>query len=88
MDTDLFLDRCEKLGKGLHSLGNEFFKSLKEGVSGEKLDDLVRRAKEKIKLFEALSADIEDEQEEEEIQCFIRNIDKLKGYISKVESES
>ncbi|MEJ2393438.1 MAG: hypothetical protein P8Z77_01435 [Candidatus Thiodiazotropha sp.] len=88
MDTDLFLERCETLGKGLHTLANNFYFALDEGVTGEALDDLVKRAKEKIKLFDELAADIEDEDEKEEIDHFIRNIDQLRGDILKVEQGS
>jgi hypothetical protein len=88
MDTELFLERCEILGKGLHTLANDFYFALDEGVTGEALDDLVNRAKEKIKLFDELAADIEDEEEEEEIECFIRNIEQLRGDILKVEQGS
>ena len=87
MDTDIFLERCENIEKGLHKLSNEFYHALDEEAPKEKLNDLAILAKEKIMLFEKLSADIEDEDEEEEIQCFNRYINKLKGYILKIEKE-
>ena len=85
MDTDLFLERCENIEKGLHKLANEFYASLNDGSPGEARDELIARAKEKISLFERLSLDIEDEDEEEEIQVFNRYINKLKGYLLKSE---
>ena len=87
MDTDLFLERCENIEKGLHKLANDFYKSLSDGSSHEDRKDLINRAKDKVSLFECLSLDIEDEDEEEEIQTFNRYIEKLRGYIVKAESE-
>ncbi|WP_438426222.1 hypothetical protein [Aquimarina macrocephali] len=85
MDTDLFLERCEEVENGLHKLSNELYFTLNKGVTGKKLDDLISRAKEKVKLFDQLSADIEDRQEKEEIESFKRNINQLRGDILKVE---
>ena len=82
MDTDIFLERCAALSKGLHKLSNDFYASLTDGASGEERNELIRLAKEKITLYNELYADIKgDEQEEEEMECFIRYIDKLKRYL-------
>jgi hypothetical protein len=36
MNTDLFLERCETLGMGLHTLGNDFYFALDEGAQGKR----------------------------------------------------
>jgi|GEM_PF-3796746 len=82
MDTDIFLARCEALDEGLHKLSNEFYASLTDGAPGKERNELIRLAKEKITLYNELYADSKgDEQEEKEMECFIRYIDKLKRYL-------
>ncbi|MCR9145106.1 MAG: hypothetical protein NXI24_22900 [bacterium] len=92
MDTDLFLERCEAVENGLHALKNEFFHSLDEGPPDADRSDLIARAREKIRLFEELVADIadpqEDPEEEEEIQTFYRYINSLKEYVARAEFAS
>ena len=85
MDTEVFLERCEEIDIGLRKLADDLYESVTEGEPGEVRDDLVRRAKEKIKLFDKLSADIEDEAEEEEIEWYIRYIDSLKEDLGKLD---
>ena len=85
MDTDIFLARCEALDEGLHDLSNEFYASLTDGAPGKERNELIRLAKEKITLYNELYAEIKgDEQEEEEMERFIRYIDKLKRYLQEV----
>ena len=84
MDTDIFLARCEALSKGLHKLSNECYASLTDGAPGKERNELIRLAKEKITLYNELYADIKgDEQEEEEMECFIMYIDQLKEFLQE-----
>lgn len=83
MDTDIFLARCEALDEGLHDLSNEFYASLTDGAPGKERNELIRLAKEKITLYNELYADIKGDEQEEEMEYFIRYIDKLKRYLEK-----
>lgn len=83
MDTDIFLARCEALDDGLHDLVNDCCESLTEGSLGDERDQLVRLAREKITLFDELSASVTHEPHKEEIQSFNRYINQLKEFVKK-----
>ncbi len=81
MDTEIFLDRCEEIqgeNSELAVLADDLYESLEEGSDGPEREELVRRAKEKIRLWEALWEDLEDEELKEEVQPIYRYIDSLK----------
>jgi hypothetical protein len=83
MDTEVFLARCESLDDGLHDLVNDCYDSLTEGASAEERDRLVSLAKEKINLFNELSADVVHEPHKEEIQSFNRYIKQLNKFVQE-----
>lgn len=84
MDTDIFLARCESLDDGLHDLVNECYDSLTEAIDDEEKQRLVLLAKEKITLFNDLTADVEYAPHKEEIKCFNRYINHLKKFVQEV----
>ena len=96
MDREDFLERCREIeeGVGLAELADDLYASLKRGAEGPERDELVKRAKEKIRLWDALWADLEKlpekarESRQEEVQSINRLIKRLHRYFQKLNPES
>jgi hypothetical protein len=82
METEIYLERREKIEKGLQELADDLYAALEEASKGPEWEELVSRAKEKIKLFDELWAEL-DEEERAELQPINSYIKDIRAYIQK-----
>ncbi|MEJ2065836.1 MAG: hypothetical protein P8X74_21585 [Reinekea sp.] len=96
MDTEVFLSRCEEIeeGTGLADLADDLYLSLDEGEDGPERDALVNQAKEKIRLYNALWADLETQEEDikqrrqKEVKPMCRYIESMQEDLEAMGRES
>jgi hypothetical protein len=84
------LSRCEEIeeGTGLAELADNLYRSLKKGEDGPERDALVKQAREKIRLYNVLWAELDDEEDKEEVEMSMYNyIKALQGDLQKLEVE-
>ena len=89
MDTDVFLDRCDAIEKGLHELADDLYASIEDGQPGDEREELVKLAKEKIESYDEFFAELEDDGEREEAEGVLnREIKRLRRAVQRIESGS
>jgi hypothetical protein len=64
MERKVFLSRCKEIREDLSELSDDLYLSLDEGEDGPERDALVKQAQEKIRLYNALWADLETQEED------------------------
>jgi hypothetical protein len=75
-----FLARCKEIRGGLHSLSDDLYASLEDGSGGPERDELVKQAQEKARLYNALWAELDDEDDKDEVKMSMYNyIEALQG---------
>lgn len=89
MTTDQFLERCEAIEEGLHTLSNRMFSVSKKEIVGAEAETLALASREKIRLYEAFMSDLEGDEDniEEAEDALKRGITQLRGYLAKLETE-
>lgn len=88
MTTEQFLERCEEIETGLHTLSNKMYSVSRKEIVGDLVETLAQASREKIRLYEAFLKDLEGDEEniEEAEDALSRNITRLRGYLTELES--
>jgi hypothetical protein len=85
MEKKVFLARCKEIREGLHSLADDLYASLEDGSEGPERDELVKQAQEKVRLYNALWAELDDKDEVE--MSMYNYIEALQGDLQKLKVE-
>jgi hypothetical protein len=89
MEKKVFLARCEEIEEGLHSLADDLYASIDDGSEGPERNELVKQAQEKVRLYNALWAELDDEDDKEEVEMSMHSyIKRFHRYFGKLGLES